>query len=217
MSSPVAIGVSPSRATPSRYIRSLKFSRVSELLSSAVLPSRKTIMLSGSPLLERVRSIPRASAITIKKTVTVKPIVKAVASVLPFRTTMLRMLYLSGSAILFSAPQSFGDCQARDSISGINHADQSHQNRQPKRCHQRLGSGNKFDEKGNVQSQIYSVENQHRGANSNRSADTRNDQSLAQKQRRYRAALKTDGFQRTHFLRPLANCHRHRVAHDEQQ
>jgi hypothetical protein len=68
-------------------------------------------MFSGSPLLESVMSIPRASAITIKKTATVRPIVKAVASVLPFLTMMFLMLYLIGSAILFSAPQGFGDRQ----------------------------------------------------------------------------------------------------------
>src|SRR5678816_1388428 len=145
-SSPAASGLSASRSTPSRYIRSLKFSRVSELFNSAVLPSRSTIMFSGSPLLDKVRSIPRASAITIRKTATVKPIVNAVASVLPFLTTMFRMLYLSGSAILFSAPQCFSDRQTRDSIGGVDHADQSDQNREDKRSHQRFLRRYKRDE-----------------------------------------------------------------------
>src|SRR5262245_25698945 len=100
---------------------------------------------NGSPLLESVKSMPRASAITIRKTATVNPIVKAVASVLPILTTMFRMLYFSGSAILFSAPQSFGDCQPRNSIRRINHADQSHQKRQHKRPNQRLFGGNELD------------------------------------------------------------------------
>src|SRR5689334_23416223 len=105
---------------------------------------------SGSPLLESVRSIPRASAITIRKTATVKPIVNAVASVLPFLTTMLRMLYLSGRAILFSAPQSFCDRQTRDSIRRIDHADESHRNRQHKRRRECLRRGHKRNEVRNV-------------------------------------------------------------------
>ena len=67
--------------------------------------------LAGLVARESVESIPRASAITIRKTATVSPIVKAVAMVLPFRTMMLRMLYLSGRAMLFSAPQGFGNRQ----------------------------------------------------------------------------------------------------------
>jgi hypothetical protein len=35
--------------------------------------------------------------------------VKAVASVLPFRTTMFRKLYFNGSAISLSAPQGLGN------------------------------------------------------------------------------------------------------------
>src|SRR5678815_538257 len=145
-SSPAASGLAASRATPSSYNRSLKFSRVSELFNSAVLPSRSTIMFNGSPLLDKVRSIPRASAMTIRKTATVKPIVNAVASVLPFLTTMFRMLYLSGSAILFSAPQCFGDRQSRDSKSRVAHADQTDQNREDKRGRQRFIRRNKRDE-----------------------------------------------------------------------
>ena len=55
---------------------------------------------NGSPLLDNVMSMPRANAITIRNTATVKPIVNAVASVLPFRTIRFRKLYLMGNAII---------------------------------------------------------------------------------------------------------------------
>src|SRR5689334_25339332 len=103
-------------------------------------------MFNGSPLLESVMSMPRASAITIKKTATVRPIVNAVASVLPFLTMMFLMLYLIGSAILFSAPQGFGNRQTRNAISRINHADESHQNRQAESDRERLAGRNERDE-----------------------------------------------------------------------
>src|SRR5215210_7358818 len=117
-------------------------------------------MFSGSPLLESVRSMPRARAITIRKTATVKPIVNAVASVLPFLTTMFRMLYLSGSAILFSAPQCFGDRQTRNSISRVDHADKADQNRENKCSCQRFLRRNERDEVRNVKTQIDRAENQ---------------------------------------------------------
>src|SRR5678816_431818 len=160
-SSPAPSGLSASRPTPPRYIKPLKLPRATELHNSAALPSRNTIMFSGSPLLDKVRSIPRASAITIRKTATVKPIVNAVASVLPFLTTMFRMLYLSGRAMLFSAPQCFSDRQTRDSISRVDHADQSNQNRQHKRGGERFLRRHKGDEVRNVKTQIDRAEDQH--------------------------------------------------------
>src|SRR5258706_329599 len=84
-------------------MRSFSCSRVTLLFSSALLPSRKTITFRGSPLLVKVRSIPRASAITIRKTPTVSPMVNAVARVLDLRTVMLRRLYFSGSAMIRSS------------------------------------------------------------------------------------------------------------------
>src|SRR6185503_19570787 len=128
-------------------------------------------MFSGSPLLDKVRSIPRASAITIRKTATVKPIVNAVASVLPFLTMMFRMLYLSGSAILFSAPQCFSDRQTRNAISRVDHADQSNQNRQHKCSGQRFLRRHKRDEIRNVETQIDRAENQRRSADTDRRAN----------------------------------------------
>src|SRR5215510_1039804 len=115
--------------------------------------------------------MPRASAITIRNTATVKPIVNAVASVLPFLTTMFRMLYLSGSAILFSAPQCFSDRQTGDSISRVDHADESNQNRQHKRGRQRFLRGNKRDEIRNVETQIDRAEYQHGPAHADAGAD----------------------------------------------
>src|SRR5262245_25502796 len=112
-------------------------------------------MFSGSPLLESVMSIPRASAITIKKTATVKPIVKAVASVLPFLTMMFLKLYFIGSAILFSAPQGFGNRQTRNAISRIDHADESHQNRQAEGDRECFFGRNERQEIRNNKTQIH--------------------------------------------------------------
>src|SRR5882724_3911978 len=215
MASAVARGLSPSRSTPSRYIRSLKFSRVRLLFSSAVLPSRTTITLSGSPLLDKVRSMPRANAITRRKTATVKPIVKAVASVLPLRTTIFRKLYFSGRAILFSAPQCFGDRKSGDSIGRINYADQANQDRQYKGCHQRLSGWNEGREIRNVKTKVHRAENQLSSANADCRSNAGNQQSLSQEQTCDCASLESYRLQSTDFFRAFPHCHRHSVAHHQ--